>query len=366
MARIAMVTWDGGGNVPPLLHIGRELRERGNDVMVLGDEAQRERFEAAGLGFAGYRNAPPWSRTDPYDLASLFGRFLDGGTGQDLDELIDDWAPEAVVADCFMLAPLQAAQARGVPNVVLMHSLWAAFGEALPQSPITEMGAPYGREPRRLWEAASEVLVVTDRDLDPVRDEIPPNVRWTGVAQPAAKRARRGDGNRALLSLSTVWFPGQQESMQRVLDGLDGLPVEVTATIDRSISVEPLRVPDNVRLSGYVDHGEVMPNVSMVIGHGGHATTMYALAHDLPVLVVPQQPLADQVLIGEVLARHGAGLVVSQHPSVEEVRDAVMRIANDDSFTAAAARIGERLRSQDGVARATDRIQELVGARALR
>jgi len=30
-----------------------------------------------------------------------------------------------------------------------------------------------------------------------------------------------------------------------------------------------------------------MPEVSLVVGHGGHGTTMQALAHDLPVLLMP-------------------------------------------------------------------------------
>jgi UDP:flavonoid glycosyltransferase YjiC (YdhE family) len=362
MAKIAMVTWDGGGNVPPLLHIGRELRARGHEVTVLGDEPQRARFESAGLRFAAYRHAPPWSRTEPYDLGLLFGRFIDGGPGLDLDDLIDAWGPDGVVVDCLILGALQAAQARELPNVVLMHSFWAAFGEALPRSPITEMAAPHGREPRRLWEAASEVLVVTDRELDPVAEEIPANVRWTGVAQPDARPAERRDRDHALLSLSTVWFPGQQESMQCVLDGLDGLPIKATATIDESISAGALRIPNNVEARPYVDHGEVMPSVSMVIGHGGHATTMYALAHDLPLVIVPQQPLADQLLVGEVLAHHGAGLLLGQQPTVDEVRDAVMKLVEDDSHAAAAAQIGSRLRAHDGIACAADRVEALVRA----
>jgi UDP:flavonoid glycosyltransferase YjiC (YdhE family) len=288
--------------------------------------------------------------------------FIDGGAGDDLDALIDDWSPDAVVVDCLMLGALQAAQRRGIPNVVLLHSFWGVFGERFPHSPITKMAAPFGREPKRLWGEASEVLVVSDRELDPVQEEIPPNVHWTGVAQPAARPAAREDRGRALLSLSTVWFPGQQESIQSILDGLKSLPVRVTATIDRSISADALRVPENVEAREYVDHAEVMPSVSMLLGHGGHATTMYALAHGLPVLIVPQQPMADQLVIGEVMERHGAGILLPQQPTADEVRRAVMRLAEEDAFAAAAERIGARLRDEDGVARAADRVEELVGA----
>src|SRR5947209_7495660 len=271
MSRILVVTWDGGGNVPPLMHIALELQGRGHAVRVLGHQTQRAKFAAAGLDFTGYRHAVAWSRVDPRDELDVFRTFSDAGAGRDLEELLDEWDADVAVLDCLMLGPIQAAQARGLSTVIVVHSFWAFFGERFPLSPVTEMGAPYGREPRRLWEAATDVLVATDRELDPVQADAPPNVRWTGVAQPPAAPASRSNRNRVLLSLSTVWFPGQQESMQEILDTLGKLPVEVVATIDRNIAAEILRVPSNVEAVSFVDHGEVMADVSLVIGHGGHA-----------------------------------------------------------------------------------------------
>ena len=49
MARILVVTWDGGGNVPPMLGIARELQRRGHQVRVLGHPQQREVVAATGL-----------------------------------------------------------------------------------------------------------------------------------------------------------------------------------------------------------------------------------------------------------------------------------------------------------------------------
>ncbi len=54
MARILIITWDGGGVVPPALGIGAELHRRGHDVRVLGHAAQYAAVHEAGLGFAAY------------------------------------------------------------------------------------------------------------------------------------------------------------------------------------------------------------------------------------------------------------------------------------------------------------------------
>jgi UDP:flavonoid glycosyltransferase YjiC (YdhE family) len=61
MARILAVTWDGGGNVPPMLGIAGELQRRGHQVRVLGHPQQRDVVVSAGLKFVDYRHARSWS-----------------------------------------------------------------------------------------------------------------------------------------------------------------------------------------------------------------------------------------------------------------------------------------------------------------
>jgi MGT family glycosyltransferase len=242
---------------------------------------------------------------------------------------------------------------------VLFHTFYGFFANAFPHSPVTELGARVGRTPAELWAAADALIVASDPELDPAGPSAPAGVRWTGVVQPRVAPAPRTDRSHVLLSLSTCWFPGQQEAMQQILDALGGLPVRVTATIGGSIAVAPLRVPANVEVRGFVAHTEVMPTVSFVIGHGGHATTMLALAHDLPLLIVPQ--LIDQPMFGQILTDAGAGLMVAQEGTVEELRTAITALLEDDSYGRAAARIGTRLRAQDGAVRAADRVESLAG-----
>lgn len=121
-----------------------------------------------------------------------------------------------------------------------------------------------------------------------------------------------------------------------------------------------LRVPPNVDARGFVAHTEVMLTVSLLIGHGGHATTMLALAHDLPLLVVPQHAI-DQPMIGQAVASQGAGLVVEPQAPVEHLREAITALLSDDAYGRSAAASGARLRRQDGAACAADRIEALVG-----
>src|SRR5690606_24863339 len=56
--RFLFTTFEGGGHVPPALLVARRLRERGHDVLVLSDTANRDQAEAQGLTFRSWRRAP--------------------------------------------------------------------------------------------------------------------------------------------------------------------------------------------------------------------------------------------------------------------------------------------------------------------
>ena len=92
-------------------------------------------------------------------------------------------------------------------------------------------------------------------------------------------------------------------ALQRILDATAGLEARVVVTTGPAIDPASLRSAANHEVHRYVPHEELMPQVSLVVGHGGHATTMRALAHDLPLVVVPMHPLLDQPMVGASVAR---------------------------------------------------------------
>lgn len=359
MARVLLVTWDGGGNTPPMVQTGLALRERGHDVRVLGHAAQRATMERAGFAFTAYRQAIPWDRTAERDELEVFRVFADAGAGRDVEAALAAWPADAVVVDCLMIGALGAAIASGLPTAVLVHSFYGYFRPTVEHSPVNALAKVHGNDPVDLWARADAVLVATDRALDVASGPVPANVEWVGVAQPrVAAPAPRADRAHVLVSFSTVWWPDQRESMQRVLAALGAMPVRVTATLGDSLAAAQLRVPANVDVRAFVPHTELMPDVALVIGHGGHATTMLALAHGLPVLVVPQHPQLDQPVIGDVLRLAGAGTLIPTLPEIAEVQAAATALLASDG----PAEIGARLRATDGAAAAADRIEALMSA----
>ena len=56
MKRVLLVTWDGGGNLPPELSLCVALIAKGHEVHVLGHDSTQARFESLGCIFIGLRS----------------------------------------------------------------------------------------------------------------------------------------------------------------------------------------------------------------------------------------------------------------------------------------------------------------------
>lgn len=368
MARILVVTWDGGGNVPPMLGIAVELQRRGHQVRVLGHPQQREVVGSAGLNFVAYRHASPWSpkvtATGPrFQLRFLFGVFTNPGPGKDVrDELAREPVDLALV-DSMILAGLRATERAGVPTAVLMHTLHRYHTHEWSRGPIGVVAAVRGMRPGWLWNAADRVLVATDLALDPSAGGVlPANVRYTGVVQAPIHSGTPKDKPLVLVSLSTIFFEGQEATLQTILDALEGLPIRAVVTTG-AVAPGALRVPANVDVHEYLPHDEIMPSASLIVGHGGHSTTMRALAHGVPLLILPMHRVLDQAMIGKAVYDAGAGRVLPKTASAEEIRSALESLLQDPSYRHAAGVIGARLRLHNGAIAAADELEGLLRVR---
>ena len=96
MGRVLLVTWDGGGNVPPAVALGTRLAATGHDVAAYGSPSLADRFAADGLAFTA-RDVP-----DPWDTSAM---------AVDVAEHCARIEPDLVVVDYMLPGALCAAEA---------------------------------------------------------------------------------------------------------------------------------------------------------------------------------------------------------------------------------------------------------------
>ena len=288
-------------------------------------------------------------------LSLLIGRSL----GRDLIVSIEKTPTDLVVIDCLLFGVLDAAARAGLRHAVLMHSLHDAIDQKMASGAPGTVARITGLRPRKLWAGADLVIVATLEELDsPPHPGSTMSLNYTGPALPeVTESSARPNVPTILVSLSTTYIAGQTHVLQKVLDALTDLPVRAIVTTGPAVDPDELRAPANTEMHRYLPHTEVMTTVSLVIGHGGHSTTMLALAHDLPLVILPMNLMFDQAIIGHAIQEKGAGITLPSSSTPIQIRAAIERILADGAYQREATRLGVAIRASRGMQTAAALLQ---------
>lgn len=351
------------GHVRPLLPLAETLRRRGHDVAFATHESWHEYIAAegypalaAGTSHADARRLlephkaeidalPPLERR-PHIYPILFGR---GHAPEKLDGLLRaarEWQPDAFVWESSDVAAPVAASALGVPAV--HHS----FGAMVPLAAFRRCEAavlPLWRrveaEPLPYVGAFSGLYVDTCPASLAWEQPLGETVRLAPATTPAASPPPwLAELGRPLVyaTLGTVF--NEPAMLARLIAGLDDVPAALV-TIGRNVDPAALGpVPAHVRVERFVPQADVLPACTAVVAHAGSGSTLAALAHGLPLVLVPQG--ADQFENASRVEDAGAGIVVMpEEVTGDAVRSALRRVLDEPSFSAAARRIAAEIAS---------------------
>lgn len=117
--------------------------------------------------------------------------------------------------------------------------------------------------------------------------------------------------------------------------------------------------PANVRVERWVPQHELLPQCSLVVSHGGSGSVLGALAHGLPMVLLPLG--ADQPLNAERCATLGVARVldaVSVTPA--QVREAANAVLAEARHRVAAGRLRDEIAALPDPADAVHRIERLA------
>jgi UDP:flavonoid glycosyltransferase YjiC (YdhE family) len=359
MSDVLFVTWDGGGNVPPALAVARELRTRGHTVRFLGHATQEDALTGAGFEFVRPRHARDFSGLRPHSPLAMVAAFTDPGMGRDLVQAVRGRPADLVVVDCLMFGAMHAAREAGLRFAVLEHLYDGYYRGCL--GGLLGLGVRLrGLRPRQALEAAGARILTSLPELDPLPTP-PANLRQVGPVVTWAA-PRRTERDTVLVSLSTFGFARMTEALQRLVDATRGLDARVVVTTGPAVAPDELSAPGHVEVHRFVPHVELMPGAALLVGHGGHGTTMQALAHDLPLVVMPMDRLTDQPVVGRSLAEAGAARLVRRRDPAEVLAPVLAQMLGDGPHREAAARLGAAIRALPGARLAADAIEQLLGA----
>lgn len=396
-------TWEGGGHVPPMLSVARQLADRGHAVTILSDEADRSDAAASGLDFQTWTRAPnrpdkraesdPVREWEPDNPASVLQRLLEGviagpalAYARDTLDAIATLEPDVVVSQELLFGVMAAAEAAQVPLALFTTNVWS-FPDPLDQPPFgtgfppAETDADRARDAmvravtRQLFDAgrpalnaaraaigltplshlldqldaANRVLLGVSRAWEfPTPTTPPERFRYIGpvVGDPGWTAGWNSpwpaDDPRPLVVVSfSTFFQGQTDQIARAIEALTPLPVRAVVTLGPALDPRGFPAPEHILVVQSASHDALIPQASLLISHAGHGTALRAVRHGVPVLAMPMG--RDQADNASRIALRGAGLRLDPNASPEAIREAAEWILATPPFADAARRLGRAI-----------------------
>ena len=314
-----------------------------------------------------------------------------------LKKIIDEVRPDVLVEDNVVLFPALITSGAPFVRIVSCNPLelpgvgvapglsglaqadpasWAPFRAELERTHrelwetfnawVIEQGAPALPDlefmPRDaaagLYVYPEEADYLGRRPLDESWHRIDSSVRLTDedYVLPAAV-AERPDGS-ALIYLSLGSLGGADlELMQRIVDAL--ATSRHRFVVSKGPQADKLTLATNMVGAQTVPQTTVIPQVDLVITHGGNNTTTEALHFGKPMILLPL--FWDQYDNAQRMDELGFGIRLATYEfTAEELNAAVERLLADTELRVAMDALGQRIRSRDGLAKGAD-IIEAVG-----
>jgi MGT family glycosyltransferase len=404
--------------------IGDVLRRRGHRVVFIVEESFAGALAAQGFEERLMRLTPPPEREEVpgqfwkefiRDTAPVFRKptveqvegftkptwqaLVDGATYVDerLSEILAELRPDVVVEDNVVTFPALLASGRpwvrvcscnpaelkdplvpppfsGLPtdDRSQWEAYWAAYESAHAEMHAAfdafcqQRGAPPLPGPREFMHESPWLnLYLYPDELDyaraaPLRNwhNLQTSVRATDADWQLPERiADPALGPLVYLSLGSLGS-ADVALMEKLIGAFAGRPYRVI--VSKGPQHDQFELPDNMTGAEFLPQTSILPQVDLVVTHGGNNTVTESLYFGKPMVVLPL--FWDQYDNAQRVHERGFGVRLDTYGhSAEELRGAVDRLLSDERLAARLAAASSRLQAAPGTVVAADLIEQVAG-----
>jgi UDP:flavonoid glycosyltransferase YjiC (YdhE family) len=124
----------------------------------------------------------------------------------------------------------------------------------------------------------------------------------------------------------------------------------------------PCTLTPNTIASQYLNFGEILPDVDVLVAFGSYGTVTQTLSFGVPMVVAGMGE--DKPEVGARVTWTGAGIyLATDKPTPEQVRDAVDQILAKPEYRACAQELAQEFASYDSAQRLTELVEAVVAER---
>ena len=369
--RILFTFAGGSGHADPLVPIAVAARAVGHSTAFAGRRSGLTLAETLGFTIFADGDATPGADRDvspllPLDMEREYAVLRDYYAGNEarhraaaIVDLIGSWDPDLIVCDEVDFGAAIAAERCGLPQATVFVTASGTFIRPdVVTEPLNALRAAHGLRSEPELPLSSRYLAISP---------FPPSLRDPTSPLPANAVSIRhqpvvppdGDGSgpgrvidparpTVYVTLGTVFNTESGDLFERVLAGLRERPIHVVVTVGRD--VDPARFgrqPENLHIERYIPQSALLPHCDLVINHGGSGSVVGALAHGLPMVVIPMG--ADQSLNAARCEQLGVGVALDAVDATPEtIGGAVADVLQEPSHREAAEALRDEIASLPG------------------
>ncbi|SER23922.1 glycosyltransferase, MGT family [Lentzea xinjiangensis] len=380
--RILFSSLGSHGHVYPILPLAIAAREQGHDVLYAVDSGFHATVEKLGLTVVdagvsiwdAFRQANELHGTSQFRRDMLrqtavdaFGSVLPRAFVADLEPVLERDKPDLVVFELINPGAGLAAMRAGIPAVC--HGFGKMDGTLVPEAMsdlfleyVAELGItlPNGHH-YGLGSPYVDVFPPSLQDLGFLSDVERIPMRPVPFAEPGELPGWVTEHARPLVYLTFGTAFSNPDLLRTAIAGLSGVDAEVLVATGPQVEPSALTdVPGNVHVLPWVPQADLLAHADLVVHHGGAGTTVSAMTHGLPQLVLPQG--ADQFRNGEIVADTGLGAhLVADQFTADAVRETAGKLLRDPGVREANARIAAEIAAMPHPHDVVPKLVELAG-----
>ncbi|HEX7950794.1 MAG TPA: nucleotide disphospho-sugar-binding domain-containing protein [Candidatus Limnocylindrales bacterium] len=195
-----------------------------------------------------------------------------------------------------------------------------------------------------------------ERRLAPTWQRLESSVRATDGTWRLPDHLRGGEGGLVYLSLGSLGS-ADVSLMERLVDVMARTRHRVI--VSKGPLGDQVRLADNMTGADFLPQPAILPQVDVVITHGGNNTVTEAFHHGKPMVVLPL--FWDQVDNAQRIDETGFGVRLATYDfDAAELTGAVDRLLADTPLRARMAAIAARLQANPGTVKAADLIERVA------
>ena len=338
--RVLLTTRGSAGHVLPLAPFGHAARRAGHDVLVVAQRQHEANVARTGLPHAPVDepDAEEWRRRLPEFMAlsfeqanvamiaEFFARMDTTAAVPGLRAVVESWRPDVIVRESWEYASTLVADLYDIPVVRV------ALGLAELDAWTNDLAAPALDALREELGLAADPAARRLHDT-PLLTMMPGALEPGATAGGPVRRFRQAEPVLTVPESAPLpaWWPGNDVPLvylsfgsvaglphmpyfpalyRAAIEALAELPIRLLVTTGDIADPAQLRpLPANVHVARWVPQEAVLPHAALAIVHGGYGSTLGALAHGVPAVVLPLFSI-DQWANAEAVQRAGAGVAL--------------------------------------------------------